>query len=156
MSDDRPAAVNMDLLKRRIAELEKASDTRPLIEERYSGGGGSGPHMPDMSERLGRIEGEISGLKHSQNIHLAALAGSFATVLVAVGIVFAILLSLWNKVDQQGDQIVQLPGKISAELRDITRTLAESITAAKQTPPQIILMPAPQLPPTQPTPQRQP
>jgi hypothetical protein len=123
-------------------------------------GGGNDYLPPDMNARLGKLEGEISGLKHSQNIHLAALVGSFAIVLGAIGIVVALVLALSTKVDQQGDKIeklaerqIELPGKIGAELRDITKTLAESITAAKQTPPQVILLPAPQ-PPTPPAPKQ--
>ena len=56
-----------------------------------------------------------------------------------------------TKLDQQGDRLdkltertIELPSKVGAELRDIAKTLADSITAAKQTPPQVILMPAPQ------------
>jgi hypothetical protein len=40
-----------------------------------------------------------------------------------------------------------LPGKISADLQNLTRTLADSINAAKQTPPQVLLLPAPGSPP---------
>jgi hypothetical protein len=143
-----PSNINLDLLKKQNAELLRQ------VEESKRGGGGSGSHRPPMTppdERIGKIEGQIEGLKHGQNLHLAALAGSFATVLVAVGIVFAILLSLWNKVDQQGDQIVQLPSKISSDLRDITRTLAEAITASKQAPTQVIMVPAPVPPPMPPS-----
>lgn len=121
------------------------------------GDGGGGSHIPDMRLLLGKLEGEINGLKHGQTLHLAALGGSFALMLGALAIIAALLFVLMAKVDQQGDEIVRLPSKVGAELRDITKTLAESITAAKQTPPQVILMPAPQLPPTQPpTLQRQP
>jgi hypothetical protein len=118
--------------------------------------------MTDMdSERIGRIEGEISGLKHGQNMTLGGLGlvGALAAVVVAAVVGFGIYEL--QRIDQVGDRLTalndkvnELPGKISAELRDVTKTLAESITAAKQQP-QIILMPQPQLQQSQPQPQPQ-
>jgi hypothetical protein len=47
------------------------------------------------------------------------------------------------KVSVLSDRMTELPSRISADLRDITRTLAESITAARQTLPQVIVVPVP-------------
>jgi hypothetical protein len=40
-------------------------------------------------------------------------------------------------------RVNELPGKIAAELRDLNNTLAQAITAAKQAPPQVIVIPTP-------------
>jgi hypothetical protein len=61
-----------------------------------------------------------------------------------------------SRIDSLNDRVNALPNQISGDLRDITKTLAESITAAKQQPPQVILMPSPaQQAPAVPTPSNQ-
>lgn len=47
-------------------------------------------------------------------------------------------------------KVDQLPAKINADLLALVTTLSQTITAAKQPPPQIILMPAPQAAPSEP------
>ena len=51
-----------------------------------------------------------------------------------------------QKIDILDDKVNKLPGQINSEIRDITKTLADVITATKQQPPQVILMPAPPAP----------
>jgi hypothetical protein len=96
--------------------------------------------------RVARLEGVVDGLKHGQT-----------QLLVSIGVVAAFVVGFGiytlQRIDTLSDKVNDLPGKISSELRDITKTLAESITAAKQTPPQMILLPAPQ-PPTPPAPKQ--
>jgi outer membrane murein-binding lipoprotein Lpp len=122
------------------------------IDTRGPGGDGV---PPDMGEGLGRLEGAREGLRHSQNLVIGA-AFLVALILVGLGIYeLQRIDQLSDRIDQLSDRIGQvstrvtnLPGQISGDLRDLTKTLAESITAAKQTPPQVIRVPAPARAPT--------
>ena len=96
--------------------------------------------MVDLDERIGRLEGALDGLRHSQNMLLGAI-GLVAAIVLGVG-VYGL-----QRIDNLNDAVNALPGQISAELRDISQTLAESITAARQSPPQVILMPPPDVRP---------
>jgi hypothetical protein len=132
--------IDVSLLQRQFAKLKETQDAEPS----GSGKGSGPPHVPPMSDegKIGRLEGEVGGLKHGQT-----------QLLVAVGLVAAFVVGFGiytlQRIDNLADKVNDLPGKISSELRDVTKTLADGITAAKQTPPQVILMPAPQLPPPQ-------
>ena len=108
-----------------------------------TGDDGGGPHMIDM-ERVSRIEGEIDGLKHGHNMLLGGLGLVGAIIVVLVSIGLGIGVYELQRLDQLSERVNALPGQISSDLRDITKTLAESITSAKQQPPQVIIMPAPQ------------
>lgn len=102
------------------------------------GGGDEVP--PDINSRLAKLEGEVGGLKHGQT-----------QLLVAVGIVAAFVIGFGfytiQRVDALNEKVNAIPAQISSDIRDITKTIAESITAAKQQPPQVILLPAPSPPP---------
>lgn len=98
---------------------------------------GNPPDKEDDSmlrERLSRLEGVIDGLKHVQT-----------QMLVAIGIVAAFVVGFGfytlTRIDSLSDRISAMPAQISTDLRDITKTLAESITAAKQQPSHIIVIP---------------
>jgi hypothetical protein len=133
--------VNLDLLQRQLAQ-QKAAFERET--ETMNKGGGSGPHDPDMSdERIGRLEEAVEGMRHSQNLTIGATVGVGA-ILAAFVIGFGIYIL--QKVDTLDDKVNKLPAQISSDIRDITKTLAEVITATKQQPPQVILMPAPSAP----------
>jgi hypothetical protein len=122
-------------------QISKALDDRGLT----GGGGGDVPHLPNMSERLGKLESAVESLRHGQNWTLGAIA-----ILSAFIIGFGVY-SL-QRMDSISDKVSALPLQISADLRDLTKTLAETITAAKQQPPQVILMPAPPQQTSRPTP----
>lgn len=121
--------VSISDYKRQLAELQEAvAATKQHIGMDRGGGG---PHFPDMSERMGRFEGIVEGLKHGQ-----------AQLLVAVGILAAFVVGFGiytlQRIDQVGDRlervsdrVADLPNKISTDLRDIAKTLAEIITATK-------------------------
>jgi hypothetical protein len=89
-----------------------------------------------MNDRLSRLEGEFNGLRSNQ-----------AILMTAIGLVSAILLALGSyalvQLNTINGRVNELPGRISTELRDMNRTLADAITASKQAPPQVILLPAP-------------
>jgi hypothetical protein len=79
---------------------------------------------------------------------LAIFAGVLA---LSVTISIAGLVFLGNRIDRVetkvaavSDQITALPEKVSGNLRDLTSAMSQAITASKQAPPQVILMPSPQ------------
>lgn len=99
--------------------------------------------MTDLTGRVSKLEGAVDGLKSSVDA-MRWIVGVLA-LLVVGGISFLGIqvtridghsASLETKVDE-------LPGRIDTNLQNLTRTLADAITAAKQTPPQVILVPAP-------------
>jgi hypothetical protein len=126
--------VDLELLRRQLAQA-KAAERKDEVGHK---GGGDGPHTPKMSdERIGRLEGAVEGLRHSQNM-LAGLIALVAAFVIGFGIYTL------QKIDTLDDKVNKLPGQISADIRDITKTLSEAITAAKQQAPQVIIMPSPQ------------
>jgi hypothetical protein len=131
------AEIEVHLLRAQLAKLQSERGPDP------TGGGGGGPHMPDMSERMTKLEGAFEGLKRVQDITVLSVVGVGA-------ILIALMLYSLNRIDVLSEHINKIPSEISSDLRDITKTLAESITAAKQQPPQIILVPAPQQQPPKP------
>lgn len=109
------------------------SRTEPNALQSGDGGG----TFDDMDkERLARLEGAFDGIRSNQ-----------AILMTAIGLVSALLIGLasFTVVQNVGlnARISDLPGKINTELRDITKTLSEAITASKAPTPQVILMPAP-------------
>jgi hypothetical protein len=103
------------------------------------------PPDDTMSVRVAKLEVAIKGLRDSVNV-----------VLAVAGLLVLIPLYGISRIDSLNDRVNALPNQISGDLRDITKTLAESITAAKQQPPQVILMPSPaQQAPAVPTPSNQ-
>ncbi len=124
-------------------------------------GGGSGAQMTEMQERLARLEGEVSSFRVLFAAVIAIELGGFAFLGAQLGRVDNRISGLDDRIVGLDNRIsgvdgrvtglaadVQaLPGKISADLQNLTRTLADSINAAKQTPPQVLLLPAPGSPP---------
>jgi hypothetical protein len=125
-------------------DLEFLRHQNRLLLERVSresrpDGGGGGLYMPDMDERLGRVEGHLEGLKHSQNMLLGGIGilGTIISILVTVGVGLGVyelqrIDQIGDRIDSVNARVNELPGKISTELRDITKTLADVIIAAKQ------------------------
>src|ERR1700681_4012283 len=127
----------MLLTRRRQSSAEAMGRVVPT-DTRGPGGDGV---SPDMGEGLGRLESASEGLRHSQNLVIGA-AFLVALIIVGLGIYELQRIDQLNdRIDQLSDRIGQvstrvtnLPGQISGDLRDLTKTLAESIAAAKQTP----------------------
>jgi hypothetical protein len=111
--------IEVEFLRRQLAEAKQAAGYKSL--NTGSGDGGSG--MSD--ERIGKLEGAIEGLRHSQNLTVGVVA-VFAAVMIGLAV-----YSL-QRIDQLSDRVADLPGKISADMRDLTKTLADTITAARQ------------------------
>lgn len=103
--------------------------------------GGGSPPIIDM-ERLIKLETAVenlrtamAGLHHSQNLTIGAVAG-FG------GIIVALMIYTFTRVDQLSHDINAVPEKVAIENREIVRTLSSAITATRQQAPQVILMPA--------------
>jgi hypothetical protein len=108
-----------------------------------SGSGTGGEWTNDMTQRVSRMEGALDGLKHNQTITFGAIA-MVSTILVAVSsYTFLRVDALSARISTLEVRVNELPGKIAAELRDLNNTLAQAITAAKQAPPQVIVIPVP-------------
>ena len=110
-----------------------------IATERRADGGGGGFYMPDVNERLGSLEGHLEGLKHVQNMLLGGIGILGTIISVLITVLVGLGVYELQRIDQIGDRIDsvnakvnELPGKISVELRDITKTLADVIIAAKQ------------------------
>jgi hypothetical protein len=103
----------------------------------------------NMSTRIARLETALDGVKRAQDFTLAAVV-AVGTIL---GAFMIYVVSRVEQVNERSNQIVDrvndVPGKISTDIRDITKTLSDAITATKQQAPQVILVPAPTPQPTQ-------
>jgi hypothetical protein len=129
--------IELELLRRQV----KQQGTQSAAGTQFDGGGGDS-HITGMDGRLSRLEGLFEGLRHTQSITVGVIA-FFGAILIFLGGYTIRKLDQTNiRVDQVSQRVGDLPGKISSDLRDITQTLATSITAAKQQPPQVIILPA--------------
>jgi hypothetical protein len=99
-------------------------------------GGNPEAHLSNMMARLARLEGEISAYKLIFALIITVLIGGFAFLGVQI-------TRADGKLSAVASDVQSLPEKISGNLLAINRTLSDAITATKQTPPQIILMPSP-------------
>jgi len=126
----------------------KTSGPRPPLH-----GGGDDGTYDGMAGRIARLEASVDSvraavdsLRHAQNLTMAVVGLMLAAVL-AGGFFFI------QRTDALQDKIIALPGQVSTEIRDITKTLADAILAAKAQQPQVILIPAPApTPPAAPAP----
>lgn len=130
--------ISLDLLRRRLAEAEKSGREAKENAEKTGGGGGSGTHMPPVSdnERIAKLEGAFEGVRQLQTTTFVVLA---ILTTVVIGLVGYNL----KRTDDLNEKINLIPTQISKDLRDLTGALANAITASKQQAPQVILLPAP-------------
>jgi len=142
MSNGGNPSVQLDFLRRKLAATEALLERQTILVD--SIGSGPGPPEPEMNERLAKLEGIVDGLRSMQTVTLSVLALT-VTLVIAFGVYGQ------KRVDDLSDKISGLPGQISKDLRDLTNTLSSAITASKQQPPQVILMPiSPQPQPPEP------
>jgi hypothetical protein len=140
--DDNPPSVA--LLQHQLAEKTAALDAAAATSR--GGDDGQGPNMNAFGERLAKLEGAFEGMRQLQTVTFVVLA---ALTTVVIGLVGYNL----KRTDDLSEKLSSLPKQISTELRDLTTTLSGAITASKQTPPQVILLPAPApQPPPEPKP----
>jgi hypothetical protein len=143
------AQIELELMRREIARLREETARNSTVAQ--EGGGGGGPREPGMpDERIGRLEGALDGLRHAQNLTVGAvgLLAAMGAILTAIVIGFGIYEL--QRIDQLSDRVADLPGKISTDLRDLTKTLADTITAARQPAPLPQLAPQPEQKPPAP------
>ncbi|MBV8118353.1 MAG: hypothetical protein JO081_00250 [Alphaproteobacteria bacterium] len=102
--------------------------------------------MPaDLAERIARLEASIEGLRHSQNLTIgatAAIGGVLAAMIVGFG-VYGL-----QRIDQTQESISREVAMTRQELVGVATAIANSITAARQMQPPIIISPAPNTPPS--------
>jgi hypothetical protein len=136
MADNEHSNVSTELLRKRLQAVTKEAETL-----KSGGGGGTSGDMDQ--ERLSRLEGSFEGLRSNQTLLMSA-----------VGLVSALLIGLASytviQVSAVNNRLSELPGKISSDLRDLSGVISQAVTASKQTPPQVILMPTPSQQPTVP------
>ncbi len=96
-----------------------------------------------MNARLAKIEATVEGYKLLLAIIVSVMIGGFAFLGVQVTRLEGKITQIEGKISQVSSEVEALPGRINSSLTDLTRTLAGAITAAKQTPPQVILMAPP-------------
>jgi hypothetical protein len=105
-----------------------------------SGGGGGPPAGIDLAERIARVEAAIDGLRHSQNMSMGAMA-------LFAAIVIGLLVYGLQRIDQTQETISREAAATRQELVGVANAIANSITAARQMQPPVIVVPAPSTPP---------
>ena len=108
-------------------------------------GGGSPPPPIDLAERIARVEAAIEGLRHSQNLTIGATA-MVGAILIALS-VYGL-----QRIDQTQESISREAAATRQELVGVATAIANSITAARQMQPPIVVVPAPSTPPAPPAP----
>jgi hypothetical protein len=114
-----------------------------------------------MDVRVAKLEVAVEGLKRSQDLTLYSVFGVAGLVIAVAAILMTLSIYSLTRIDALGDRlssldnaVAMMPAQISAdlkgEIRDITQTLGDAILAAKNQPPQVILLPAPEPPPPSP------
>lgn len=128
---------NVVTFQQRQREQAEALDQS---RQRFGGGGSSGTSGGD-GEKLARLEGIVEGLRTNHTLLMSC-----------IGLVSALLLALGSytlvKLDQLSSRVGELPSRITTDIQALTSTLSQSITAAKQPQPQVILIPPPPSSPT--------
>jgi hypothetical protein len=113
-------------------QLREEQAATMTVESDRGSGGGEGPHSPDGGGRIGRLEGAVEGLRHSQNMILGSVGIVAALVAVVAAFVVGFGVYELQRIDSLNDKVNALPGQITGEIRDLTKTLADTITAARQ------------------------
>jgi hypothetical protein len=146
-----------NVIKLREEGTGEIPDEIPNVET-----GGNPPYPPSMDDawrssvdnRLGELKGALDGLRHSFTI----LAGAVALVATVMFFGFGVFGVQFNRLDGKVDslsntlnaKIEAIPQRLSEEFRAMraemaaqTSAIANSITATKQAPPQVIVVPSP-------------
>lgn len=94
-----------------------------------------------FGERIARLEASQAGFWMTLTVVSATLLGGMALLYTAVLDVKDEVDGLGNRFGVLETQVEALPGRISAELREVNRTLSEAITAARSSEqPQVIVI----------------
>jgi hypothetical protein len=98
------------------------------------------PLRIDLTERIARVEAAIQGLRHSQNLTVGATA-MVGTILLALS-VYGL-----QRIDQTQETISREAAATRQEPVGVATAIANSITAARQMRPPMIVVPTPSTPP---------
>lgn len=113
-----------------------------------SSGGADPPNIPPMGpgdhDRITKLEAQYDTLKVVRPMTIAVISIFLAAVALSYTVLIGQLSSLSSRVDAIPTVLREEFGRMRAEMAAQTSAIASSITAAKQTPPQVIFMPAPQ------------
>jgi hypothetical protein len=126
--------------------------------------GGGGPHPPgmDLGERLAKLESGQDWIKVNLALIGAVVIGGFVFLGVQINRLDSnmdtLSTSLAARIDAQGARIDAQGAETRRELVGIANAIANSITAARQVQPQIVVVPTPVpgAPPNAPNPQPKP
>jgi hypothetical protein len=117
-------------------------------QDRLKSGGGGGTSDGMDAGRLNKIETRLGGIESEQRTHLRWMVTIALTLAAIIITSSAFLMSRVDRVEDRlsrlESNVNDLPGKLAGSLGQINQTLFQAITASKQTPPQVILLPAPQ------------
>jgi hypothetical protein len=105
-----------------------------------STGGGGPPAGIDLAERIAQVEAAIEGLRHSQNLTIGATA-MVGAILIALS-VYGL-----QRIDQTQESVAREAAATRQELVGVATAIANSITAARQMQPPVVVLPAPGAPP---------
>lgn len=112
-------------------------------------GGGDGTfddmNTTDLNTRITRIEGGWHIFQWACAVVTAVIIGGMALLLTVQLSTQSDVKALSARVDGLSSQVEALPGRINSNLMELNRTLSQAITASKDQPPQVILVPAPQV-----------
>jgi hypothetical protein len=98
----------------------------------------------DLAERMARVEAAVEGLRHSQNLTIGFTA-AVGTILAAVVIGFSTYIL--QRIDQTQASISTEAAATRQELVGVATAIANSITAAREMRPPVIVVPPTNTPP---------
>ena len=133
--------VSMRLLGHPRSEPAETATVSVTPPQKTIDGGSGEAHLSAMQERLARLEGAFDGIKVVMAIMMTMMIGGVAFLGVQVTRADSKLSGLSEQVTVLSERVTALPGQINANMRDLTKTLAEVISASRQSPPQIVVMP---------------
>ncbi len=112
-----------------------------------------GAQLSRIDSRITGVESRVSGVQDQLDSRIQGLQDRLDSRIAGVqDRLDGRITGVDGRITGLAADVQALPGKINADLQNLTRTLADSINAAKQTPPQVLLLPAPgtQPPPSHP------
>jgi len=116
---------------------------------------GGPPHDPGMDEqRLSKLEGSYDALKVVRPMTITVIGVFLAALVFVLGFFATQLNSINSKLDAIPVRLSEEFRALRAEMSAQTSAIANSITATKQMPPQVIVLPAPPPSPSPPVQQR--
>lgn len=107
----------------------------------YDGDGGT-PDMEALMREIAELRGRITQMPTAFQISSWAVSLTIAVI----AIIGAVTVFTNSRIDRLADKIDALPDRINSNMTALTQSLSAAITASKQSPPQVILMPAPSAP----------